>query len=85
MPTIPIPEKRDIINIYRVRKVKEDSAIRVIEVHTVDISRPQNAATAVVFEDGWKTLGYVNNLRGKENYSKLKELIAKWESRRKEK
>lgn len=82
MPVLSIPEKRDIYNIYRVRKVKEDSAVRVVEVHSLDIRRPQSATNAVTFEDGWKTLGYVSNLRGKENYLKIKTLIAKWEKRK---
>lgn len=79
--TTQIPEKRNLYNIYRVRKVRpnEDDATRVIEVHTLDLSQKPNRYSAITFENGWHVLGYVQTLA---SHKKIQEMIDEWEKRR---
>lgn len=76
-----IPEKHNLMNIYRVRKVRpnEDDATRVIEVHTLDLTQKPNRYSAIHFEEGWHTLGYISSL---SYHKKIQELIDAWEKRR---
>ena len=77
-----VPLKENLINVYRVRKVRpnEDDATRAVEVHTIDITQKPSRNTAVRFEDGWHVIGYVPSLVYDR---KIQDMIEKWEGRRK--
>ncbi len=80
--TTLIPFKEQLYNIYRVRKARpfDDDATRVVEVHTIDLTKKQNRYTAIEFEHGWHVLGYIPNLA---SHKQIQEMINKWEKRRK--
>lgn len=80
--TTLIPFKNSLVNIYRVRKTRpfdDNDASRVVEVHTIDISKKANRYTAIAFENGWYVLGYVPNLT---NHKQIQKMIDNWEKRR---
>ena len=79
--TTSIPFKEQLYNIYRVRKARpfDDDATRVVEVHTIDLTKKQNRYTAIGFEHGWHVLGYVPNLA---SHKQIQEMINEWEKRR---
>ena len=79
--TTNIPEKKNLMNIYRIRKARpyDDSATRVVEVHTIDLTQKPNRYSAIKFEDGWHVLGYIASLG---EHKKIQGLIDDWEKRK---
>ena len=76
--SIFVPPEDQLRNIYRVRKAntREEDKTRVVEVHTIDLSRPVTVNAACEFENGWHVLGYVSSLTYKD---KVWELISEFE------
>lgn len=66
--SIFVPAETQLYNIYRVRKAntREEDKTRVVEVHTIDLSRPVTVNSACEFENGWHVLGYVSSLTYKD-------------------